>query len=64
MQQFDRSRVADQMMQVSVEGYYNAIKPSFAGEDLLGDWMIRTQLKLAFVSNWCLSHTKYSFIKY
>jgi hypothetical protein len=47
MQQFDRSRVADQMMQVSVEGYYNAIKPSFAGEDLLADWMIRTQLKVS-----------------
>jgi hypothetical protein len=47
MQQFDLSRVADQMMQVSVEGYYNAIKPSFAGEDLLGDWMIRTQLKVS-----------------
>ena len=35
-------RLADQPMQISVEAYYNAIKPSFAGEDLLGDWTIRT----------------------
>jgi hypothetical protein len=40
--------VADHPMQVSVEGYYNAIKPSFAGEDLLGDWTIRTQLQVIF----------------
>ena len=33
--------LADQPMQVSVEAYYNALKPSFAGEDLLGDWLIR-----------------------
>ena len=41
-------RLADQPMQVSVEAYYNAIKPSFAGEDLLGDWTIRTQWQVRF----------------
>ena len=41
-------RLADQPMQVSVEAYYNAIKPSFAGEDLLGDWTIRTQWQARF----------------
>lgn len=41
-------RAADQPMQVSVEAYYNAIKPSFAGEDLLGDWTIRTQWQARF----------------
>ena len=40
--------LADQPMQVSVEAYYNAIKPSFAGEDLLGDWTIRTQWQARF----------------
>lgn len=35
-------------MQVSVEAYYNAIKPYFAGEDLLGDWTIRTQWQVRF----------------
>ena len=36
-------RMANQPMQISLEGYYNAVKPSFAGEQLLGDWTIRTQ---------------------
>ena len=33
-------------MQVSLEAYYNAVKPQFAGEELLGDWTIRTQWQL------------------
>ena len=33
-------------MQVSLEAYYNAVQPQFAGEELLGDWMIRTQWQL------------------
>ena len=33
-------------IQVSVEAYYNALKPSLAGEELLGDWTIRTQFQL------------------
>lgn len=41
-------RLADQPMQISLEGYYNAVKPSFAGEELLGDWTIRTQWQVLF----------------
>ena len=33
-------------MQISIEGYYNAIGPSFMGEELLGDWTIRTQFQI------------------
>tara|TARA_B100000482_G_C12493843_1_gene253787 strand:- start:311 stop:424 length:114 start_codon:yes stop_codon:yes gene_type:complete len=35
-------------MQVSVEGYYNAVKPQVAGEELLGNWSIRTQWQILF----------------
>ena len=38
-------------MQVSVEGYYNAVKPQVLGEELLGDWTIRTQWQILF-PNW------------
>lgn len=41
-------RLAGQPMQMSVEGYYNAIKPQIAGEELLGDWTIRTQWQILF----------------
>ena len=41
-------RVGGQPMQVSLEGYYNAVKPQFAGEELLGDWTIRTQWQVLF----------------
>ena len=41
-------RIAKQPMQISIEAYYNAIKPSLAGEELLGDWTIRTQLQVLF----------------
>ena len=36
-------RLGGQPMQVSLEGYYNVVKPQVAGEELLGDWTIRTQ---------------------
>ena len=41
-------RLTNQPMQISVEGYYNAVKPSFDGEELLGDWTIRTQWQVLF----------------
>ena len=41
-------RLANQPMQISLEGYFNAVKPSFAGEELLGDWTIRTQWQVLF----------------
>ena len=34
------------LMQVSLEAFYNAVKLQFAGEELLGDWTIRTQWQL------------------
>ena len=33
---------------ISVKGYYNAVKPTVAGEELLGDWTIRTQWQVLF----------------
>ena len=44
-------RLAGQPMQVSVEGYYNAVKPHVLGEELLGDWTIRTQWQILFPSD-------------
>ena len=41
-------KIAKQPTQISIEAYYNAIKPSLAGEELLGDWTIRTQLQILF----------------
>ena len=41
-------RLANQPMQISLEAYYNAVKPSIAGERLLGDWTIRTQVMMLF----------------
>ena len=41
-------KLAKQPMQISFEGYYNALKPTVAGEELLGDWTIRTQWKVLF----------------
>ena len=41
-------RLANQLMQISLEGYYNAVKPTVAGEELLGDWTIRTQVQVLF----------------
>ena len=41
-------KLANQPMQISLEGYYNAVKPIVAGEELLGDWTIRTQWQVLF----------------
>ena len=41
-------KLANQPMQISLEGYYNAVKPTVAGEELLGDWTIRTQWQVLF----------------
>ena len=41
-------KLANQPMQISLEGYYNAAKPTVAGEELLGDWTIRTQWQVLF----------------
>ena len=41
-------KLAKQPMQISLEGYYNAVKPTVAGEELLGDWTIRTQWQVLF----------------
>ena len=41
-------RLAKQPMQISLEGYYNAVKPTVAGEELLGDWTVRTQVQVLF----------------
>ena len=41
-------RLANQPMQISLEGYTNAVKPTVAGEELLGDWTIRTQWQVLF----------------
>ena len=37
-------------MQISLEGYYDAVKPKVAEEELLGDWTIRTQVQELFPS--------------
>ena len=41
-------QVAGRPMQFSVEGYYNAVKPRVLGQELLGDWTIRTQWQVLF----------------
>ena len=41
-------KLANQPMQISLEGYYNVVKPTVAGEELLGDWTIRTQVQVLF----------------
>ena len=41
-------KLVDHPMQISLEGYYNAMKPTVAGEELLGDWTIRTQWQFLF----------------
>ena len=40
--------MVNQPMQISLESYYNALKPTVAGEELLGDWTIRTQWQVLF----------------
>ena len=41
-------RLANQPMQISLEGYTNVVKPTVADEELLGDWTIRTQVQVLF----------------
>ena len=41
-------KLANQPMQISLEGYSNVVKPTVAGEELLGDWTIRTQWQVLF----------------
>ena len=38
-------RVGKQPINMSVHGYYNAVKPEIGGEELMGDWTIRTQIQ-------------------
>ena len=45
---FSIFRLANQPMQISLEGYTNAVKPSVAGEELLGDWTTRTKWQVLF----------------
>ena len=40
--------LAKQPIQFSLEAYYNWVKPTVAGEELLGDWTIRTQWQVLF----------------
>ena len=41
-------KLAKQPMQISLEAYYNVVRPTVAGEELLGDWTIRTQWQVLF----------------
>ena len=41
-------RLANQPTQISLEAYFNAVKQKVAGEELLGDWTIRTQWQVLF----------------
>ena len=43
-------RLGKQPINVSVHGYYNAIKPEIGGEELMGDWTIRTQVQFLIPS--------------
>lgn len=38
-------KVGKQPINMSLHGYYNAVKPEIGGEELLGDWTIRTQIQ-------------------
>ena len=39
-----RISMGRQQMQISLQGYYNVLKPQVDGEDLLGDWTVRTEV--------------------
>ncbi|WP_392351761.1 neuromedin U [Parasynechococcus sp.] len=43
-------KVGKQPINVSVHGYYNAIKPEIGGDELMGDWTIRTQVQFLIPS--------------
>lgn len=38
-------KLGKQPINFSVHGYYNAIKPEIGGDELMGDWTIRTQIQ-------------------
>lgn len=38
-------KVGKQPINMSLHGYYNVVKPEIGGEELLGDWTIRTQIQ-------------------
>jgi len=38
-------KLGKQPLNVSLHAYYNAIKPEIGGEELMGDWTIRTQVQ-------------------
>ena len=39
-----RISMGKQQLQISLQGYYNVLKPETDGEELLGDWNVRTEL--------------------
>ena len=41
-------KLANQPIQISLDGYFNTVQPTVAGEELLGDWTIRTQWQVLF----------------
>ena len=43
-------KVGKQPINMSVHGYYNAIKPEIGGEELMGDWTIRTQIQFLILT--------------
>jgi hypothetical protein len=43
-------RLGKQPLNVSLHAYYNAIKPEVGGEELMGDWTIRTQVQFLIPS--------------
>ena len=45
---FSIFRLTNQPIQISLVGYTNAVKPTAAGGELLGDWAIRTQWQVLF----------------
>ena len=36
--------MGQQQLQISLQGYYNVLKPEVDGEELLGDWTVRTEV--------------------
>ena len=36
--------MGQQQLQISLQGYYNVMKPEVDGDELLGDWNVRTEV--------------------
>ncbi len=36
--------MGQQQLQNSLQGYYNGMKPEVDGDELLGDWTVRTEV--------------------